>query len=253
MEVHHHSHTARKKWTHYFWEFLMLFLAVFCGFLAEYQLEHEIEKDREKQFIKSLLIDLGKDRTTLQTGVDKGWIPVAYNDSLSKTLREKPLLGKEKRIYHFFLLYTTLIDFTYHERTISQLKNSGGFRLIRDQKVSDAILDYDTYMKQSVELAESAWTSNLINNDIQTNSQVFEIYRVQDLQKNALSNLRTPGNVNYPNDLKLLTYDDKSIVKVLNSMAMVRGNDELKYNRSIEALEMNKKLDSLIKKEYHLK
>ncbi len=30
MEVHHHSHTARKKWTHYFWEFLMLFLAMFC-------------------------------------------------------------------------------------------------------------------------------------------------------------------------------------------------------------------------------
>ena len=29
MEVHAHTHTARKKWTHYFWEFLMLFLAVF--------------------------------------------------------------------------------------------------------------------------------------------------------------------------------------------------------------------------------
>jgi hypothetical protein len=24
MEVHAHSHTARKKWTHYFWEFLIL-------------------------------------------------------------------------------------------------------------------------------------------------------------------------------------------------------------------------------------
>jgi hypothetical protein len=55
MEVHHHSHlasgethTSRKKWTHYFWEFLMLFLAVFCGFLAEYQLEHKIERDKEK-------------------------------------------------------------------------------------------------------------------------------------------------------------------------------------------------------------
>ena len=35
MEVHSHTHSPRKKWTHYFWEFLMLFLAVFCGFLAE--------------------------------------------------------------------------------------------------------------------------------------------------------------------------------------------------------------------------
>ena len=58
MEVHAHTHTAQKKWTHYLWEFLMLFLAVFCGFLAEYQLEHKIEKDRERQYVKALLSDL---------------------------------------------------------------------------------------------------------------------------------------------------------------------------------------------------
>ena len=28
MEIHAHTHTPRKKWTHYFWEFFMLFLAV---------------------------------------------------------------------------------------------------------------------------------------------------------------------------------------------------------------------------------
>src|SRR5918993_807353 len=68
MEVHHHSHsspasggTARKKWTHYFWEFLMLFLAVFCGFLAEYQLEHKIEKDRIRKYMKDLIVDLLND------------------------------------------------------------------------------------------------------------------------------------------------------------------------------------------------
>ena len=61
MEVHAHSHlasgethTARKKWTHYFWEFLMLFLAVFCGFLAQNQREHMIEGQREKKYAKSL-------------------------------------------------------------------------------------------------------------------------------------------------------------------------------------------------------
>src|SRR5688572_32201721 len=58
MEIHSHFHTPRKKWIHYFWEFLMLFLAVFCGFLAEYQLEHKIEKDRSKQYIRSFYDDL---------------------------------------------------------------------------------------------------------------------------------------------------------------------------------------------------
>jgi len=54
MEVHHHAHTARKKWTHYLWEFLMLFLAVFCGFLAENFREHQVEHNREKKFMASL-------------------------------------------------------------------------------------------------------------------------------------------------------------------------------------------------------
>ncbi len=63
MEVHHHSHTPdshreRKKWTHYFWEFLMLFLAVFCGFLAENQREHMVEHKREKQYMQSMLVVL---------------------------------------------------------------------------------------------------------------------------------------------------------------------------------------------------
>jgi hypothetical protein len=47
MEVHAHlasgethTHTPRKKWTHYSWEFLMSFLAAFGGFLAENQREH---------------------------------------------------------------------------------------------------------------------------------------------------------------------------------------------------------------------
>lgn len=61
MEVHAHTHTARKKWTHYFWEFLMLFLAVFCGFFAEYQLEHKIERDRAKELAKSFYEELKND------------------------------------------------------------------------------------------------------------------------------------------------------------------------------------------------
>ena len=78
MEVHHHSHTpgpdghrAKKKWTHYFWEFLMLFLAVFCGFLAEYQLEHKIERDRSKQFLQSMLVDVSTNIVILDSLINQ--------------------------------------------------------------------------------------------------------------------------------------------------------------------------------------
>ena len=69
MEVHAHSHTERKKWTHYFWEFLMLFLAVFCGFLAENQREHIVEHKREKQYMQNLLQDLKRDSSALATEI----------------------------------------------------------------------------------------------------------------------------------------------------------------------------------------
>ena len=61
MEVHIHTHTERKTFTHHLYEFLMLFLAVFCGFLAENQQEHMVEHQREKQYIRSLQEDLSRD------------------------------------------------------------------------------------------------------------------------------------------------------------------------------------------------
>jgi len=59
METHtHHPHTAPKKWTHYFFEFFMLFLAVFAGFLAEQMREHMVERTRAHQFLESMLMDV---------------------------------------------------------------------------------------------------------------------------------------------------------------------------------------------------
>src|SRR5678816_4399644 len=66
MEVHHHSHTERKKWTHYFWEFFMLFLAVTLGFFVENQREHYVEHTREKQYMRSMVEDLAKDIKLLE-------------------------------------------------------------------------------------------------------------------------------------------------------------------------------------------
>src|ERR1051326_1573946 len=62
MEVHHHSNTQpKKRFRHYLWEFLMLFLAVFAGFLAENQREHYVEHQREQQYMRSMIKDLEQD------------------------------------------------------------------------------------------------------------------------------------------------------------------------------------------------
>ena len=82
MEVDAHTHTPRKKWTHYFWEFLMLFLAVFCGFLAENIREHQIELRREKQFMQSLLSDIREDTTEINKSIESALKSKQYQDGL---------------------------------------------------------------------------------------------------------------------------------------------------------------------------
>src|SRR5688572_31875454 len=101
MEVHHHAHTSRKKWTHYFWEFLMLFLAVFCGFLAEYQLEHKIEKSREKQFMQWLVRDLKADTANLRWLIQFREDRYVMYDSLINSFIEKRFLNDGCSVYYW--------------------------------------------------------------------------------------------------------------------------------------------------------
>ena len=154
MEVLTHSHTesppagrAGKKWTHYFWEFLMLFLAVFCGFLAEYQLEHKIERERGKQYIQSVYEDLKEDTATLANTIatvsgiieNLKTIATCHDAVLNKTGINSCMLTlfkNSRRIYTF--------DLT--DRTIRQLTHAGGFRLLQKQD-ADSITKYESLFR----------------------------------------------------------------------------------------------------------
>jgi len=143
MEVHAHTHTPRKKWTHYVWEFLMLFLAVFCGFLAEYQLEHKIEKDRESQFINSLVDDLQDDGKNLGIMIKFESRGIAHLDTLI-TLLDNTALAKQEgdQLYYVARVGPRSYPFANNSRTFDQLKFSGGFRLIRYPEASGKIMEY---------------------------------------------------------------------------------------------------------------
>lgn len=200
MEVHHHSHTARKKWTHYFWEFLMLFLAVFCGFLAEYQLEHKIEKDREKQFIASLISDLKDDTlgiTVQLNNIEKG---IHLFDSLS-ILLESPQAARQhtETIYYTARLGVRLSPLANNSRTIDQLKNSGGFRLIRSQETSGRIMRYYSGYPELRMLENIFDKENAAFKMAASKIMHQAVYRKQIMPDNSVA--RINGN------LTLLTYD----------------------------------------------
>src|SRR5215204_177352 len=104
MEVHHHPHTSRKKWTHYLWEFLMLFLAVFCGFLAENQREHYVEHHRAKAYAQSLFNDLQNDTGELRLAAWYENTTVAMIDSLVDFISSKNPSKKSGQLYYYMRL-----------------------------------------------------------------------------------------------------------------------------------------------------
>src|ERR1700746_251621 len=100
MEVHQHSHTGRKKWHHYFWEFFMLFLAVTLGFLVENLREHFVEKKKEKQYIRSLIADLKDDNQNISREIIAQEKRTALMDSMITILNDPAKIhGNEGLIY----------------------------------------------------------------------------------------------------------------------------------------------------------
>jgi len=143
MEVHAHTHTERKKWTHYLWEFLMLFLAVFCGFLAENIREHQIEQAREKQYILSLIADLKENDQVISHELNFQKTRIVMMDSMINMLNNpNQVRGHEGLLYYFARISPRLRTLTVNNRTFEQLKNSGNFRLIRKIETSNRIMAY---------------------------------------------------------------------------------------------------------------
>ena len=152
MEVHHHAHPAaawhRKKWTHYLFEFLMLFLAVFAGFLAENQREHFVEAKRAKVYAQSLLNDLKADTAEVNSAIRAERFRQASMDSLilySKSLKGN--LTVPGKFYYYSRFVSNLYTIDWYNSTLNQLIQAGNLRLFGNKNLIDKINTY--YSSQS--------------------------------------------------------------------------------------------------------
>jgi len=246
MEVHAHSHTARKKWTHYFWEFLMLFLAVFCGFLAEYQLEHKIEKDREKQFIASLVSDLKDDTHKITAHIENMEKSVLLFDTLS-ILLESPDAAKKngEAIYYTSRMGIRSAPFANNSRTFDQLKNSGGFRLIQDTGTSGRIMKYYSLFPELRMVEEIFNTENTAFKAIASRIMDHSIYRIQVNHDGSVA--RIPGN------LALLTYDVVQLRQLGFYAVQMNGSRKGMIPLLRKIKQSAQELLMFLQKTYHLK
>ena len=245
MEEHAHTHTPRKKWTHYFWEFLMLFLAVFCGFLAEYQLEHQIEKDREKQFIKSFIEDLKIDSAAINTNLIFRERKGAQIDSLVYLLSEKKIKGYENELYYLGRMLVRSSRFQSNDRTITQLKFSGSLRLIRNEQAADSIISYQKLVDYIIQNQEDDRIERRAADPLL--AKIFNPF-VFDKMLDEFNNIFKP--VNNPS---LRSYDPSLQQDLAFIINQIKGSNIIITTRLKQLNKKAKNIIEFLKKEYHLK
>ena len=246
MEVHHHTHPShgKKTWKEYFWEFLMLFLAVFCGFLAEYQLEHVIERDREKKFIETFIEDLKSDTTDINRVLLFRKQKLERMDSLMLLLSSGQIKGHENELYFFGRTLIRTARFISNDRTITQLKNSGSLRLIRNEQAADSMMSYQSlvatiYLNQDDDRIERRAADPVL-------SRMFNPF-VFDKMVDIVGVNRITGSP------LLRSYDPAVQQDLAYYVHQLKGSDFILQSRLGQLNEKAKNLILFLQKEYHLK
>jgi hypothetical protein len=155
MEVHHHPdiHHKKKRWREYFIEFIMIFLAVTLGFFAESYRESRADRAKEMEYVKSMIEDAQTDTANYQEAIKLNEIRSDNLDSLAKRSFNYEQKGNnDSMIYYFIRRAYRHPDYANPtERTLMQLKNSGGMRMIQRKVAVDSIVNYDGFAMKLVD------------------------------------------------------------------------------------------------------
>ena len=248
MEVHQHTHTPRKKWTHYFWEFFMLFLAVTLGFFVENQREHYIEHQREKKYIRSMIEDLKEDTSTFRIAIERNLSACDQIDTLISLLKSKDRNQHAKKIYYLarFLPFNDPF-LECQDKTYEQLKNSGGFRLIQKEEVLNEISKY-YQINRYIEKGPTPMQYDNRRDWIVSVDQLFDAGTLQNM-------MRAYGTIGpeLPNgDFALLNNDEKIINTICTRYHFMYSTKKVISIGAKPYIERAASLIGFLKKEYHL-
>ncbi len=248
MEVHHHPdlHHKPKKWKEYFLEFLMIFLAVSMGFIAENIRENITNKENEKVYLKSLVEDVKDDITTINQQQKVFDERVILLDSLIAILDAPTITQNTSNLYYYARLATKSANFSGNTRAFDQMKNTGSFKLIKNNKVAESIISYYSIIQQIKQLELSGEEVEL-NEYRKIAVQIFNADVFNQINSTSL-NLVTRPLDNPP----LRTNDKKLLGDLAGWVHYIKNTRIGIYQYKKELLEKGDMLIQKIQKEYRV-
>jgi hypothetical protein len=248
MEVHKHPHhvTHKKKWGEYLLEFFMLFIAVFLGFVAENIRESVVETHREKEYIKSFYEDLTADENDLQRIINNLSKEAQIGDSIAILMNNISTKTPANFIYMYLLRITrsSATNLYANDRTIVQLRNAGGMRLIHNKGVSDSIVAYYKEIETIQFLYDESLTmKRALREKYSTILNADDFHKVQVNTTEIIN----PGETIYLRTANADAIND-CLIRVLNIKGLSGG-----LSRRIQQLkDRATRIKAFIKKQYQL-
>jgi hypothetical protein len=238
---------GQKNIKEYFLEFIMLFLAISLGFFAENYREQMNEKENEREYMESFLHDLTVDTSNLHKSLPFLNDRVASMDSVFRFFKANPDADKVPvTVLKHIKRASWAILARRNTTTISQLKNAGGLRLIKNRKVADSIAKYDIRWMR----IESSYERYMTNQ--------HAIYTLEEQMLNAFDGLdayiSNDGYNNQDNIPKsgFVKIDRKYLSQYLNILAREQTTTRQDARSVNITINVTDNLIDLIRKEYKI-
>ena len=231
MEVHHHPHVEKKNFKEYFLEFLMIFLAVTLGFFAENVRENITDNHKEKEYMVSMLSDVEKDTTSYNHTITSNRLLVTGTDTALNYLASNlnNFDTAQMALLYFYKYCINLSFFHLNDGTVTQLRNNGGLRLIRNKDVVNKI---NVYYRENARLTgQEKSISDFLNSNDKQAGEIFNYMSNKNFIDSAYLTERSTYEVPLA-DLKqwlkptgsiMFTTDAKVLSSFLNNVSYNMG------------------------------
>ena len=260
MEVHHHPKVEKKNFKEYFLEFLMIFLAVTLGFFAESLREHIVDKNRIHDYMQEMVENLQYDSVRCTINYKVNVVREKGMDSLRAEIKKgiNGNINSNALYYYSFQYFGNFSHAVFNNSAITELKNSGTFRLIENKNLTSEIYDY--YQRKLV-AADSKMPTKAETDDIEKlSNEFFSLTDIDDWVESYdnISSKTYSTDYNYQNllqhnpPLQLLKKDPADLERLYTAVAQFERNIKVYNFWLLYCKEASTKLISDIKKEYHL-
>ena len=223
---------------------------VVIGILIALQLntwkEANAERKLEKAYIVSLIEDIKKDTNNFSTTIDLNEQRMKSLDSFASMCFNY----KESNDPKFFGMYFASIihpDFVSQtDRTLVQLRNAGGMRLITKKITADSIVQYEDYFSRLTN--QQVWYEGMLKDLVNAGIPVFN-YKYLPRYKEEWTKERLDE---FKSTAKIETKDEKLIIELGNTAVIYKSVTEQYLNLLEEGKQKSKDLINVLQTDYDI-